>query len=137
MAYVGQNPYNIPVPPYYPNPPVPPCPPPGPHGKLPNDGFLINYEGLKTDTAEVIVNNENRTIRVNVDPQGVDSATTFVYSTPHPMSSWEIDHNMNKYPSVMLVDQDNNVIGADIKYINKNKIVVNLSEAICGRAFLG
>lgn len=145
MAYVGFNPQNVPVPPYYVNPPVPPCPPgppmppgptipPGPHGKFPNDGFLINYEGLATDTAEVVINNQNRTIAVNVNKEGADQH--FVYATPVPMASWEIDHNLNKYPSVTLTDWDGNVIGGDIKYINTNKVIVNLSEPICGRAYL-
>lgn len=180
MAYVGFNPQNIPVPPYYVNPPVPPygmtipmdvtgatipptpptqptdnetgvaiphpyppyprpCPPPpappyGPHGKLPVDGFFINYEGLTTDTAQVTVNNLNRTIKVDVNKQGVD--TTFVYKTVVPMACWEIDHNLNKFPSVTLTDWDDNLISADVKFIDKNKVIVTLSEPICGKAYL-
>ena len=142
MAYVGYNPQNVPVPPYYvnppaqvpPMPPVPPAPPFGPHGKFPNDGFLINYEGIQSDTADVIVNNENRTIKVDVNKQGAD--VNFVYTTPIPMSCWEIEHNMNKYPSVTLSDMAGNVIVGEIRYINLNKVVVNLSEAICGKAYL-
>lgn len=141
MAYVGYNPQNVPVPPYYVNPPVPHCPPgppmppPGPHGKLPNDGFLVNYEGLESETAEVVVDNTNRTIQVNVNKIGTDNI--FEYSTREPLASWQIEHNLNKYPSVMVTDWDYNVIGADIKYVGLNKVIVNLSEPICGRAFLG
>lgn len=166
MAYVGFNPQNIPAPPYYnqpvyyppmpqpaadqsgitpvypappapapvPRPPMPPGPPYGPHGKLPNDGFFINYEGLTTDTAEVTVDNRNRTIKVDVNAGAADQ--TFVYTTPTPMASWEIEHNMNKYPAVMVTDWNNNMILADVKYIDKNTVVVNLSEPICGKAFL-
>lgn len=183
MAYVGYNPQNVPVPPYYVNPAIPPmppmppvpptppddsgegssdipsvtppyppypypphpvpprpCPPPppappyGPHGKFPHDGFLINYEGLTTDTAEVNVDNINRTIKVDVNKLGVDS--TFVYKTVVPMACWEIDHNLNKFPSVTLTDWDDNLISADVKFINMNKVVVNLSEPICGKAYL-
>lgn len=138
MAYVGYNPQNVPVPPYYVNPPAcPPCPPPippGPHGKFPDDGFLINYEGISSDTADVIVDNRNRTIKVDVNKQGAD--VNFVYTTPVKMSCWEIDHNLNKFPSVMLCDMDGNVIMGEIRYVNMNKIIVNLSEAICGKAYL-
>ena len=144
MAYVGYNPQNVPVPPYYVNPPIPPMPPmppgppmppDGPHGKLPNDGFMVNYEGLETETAEVVVDNTNRTIKVNVNKNGSDNV--FEYATREPLASWQIEHNLGKYPSVMVTDWDYNVIGADIKYINTNKIIVNLTEPICGRAFLG
>ena len=164
MAYVGFNPQNIPVPPYYnqphyyppmPTPPVPgettpvdpqddtepgvtptvpPMPPYGPHGKLPNDGFLINYDGIQSDTADVIVDNRNRTIKVDVNKQGVD--TTFVYSTPVPMASWEIQHNLNKYPSVTLTDWHGRMILGEVCYVDKNNVVVHLSEPICGRAYL-
>lgn len=141
MAYVGYNPQNVPVPPYYVNPPMPPAPhcppgpPHGPHGKLPNDGFMLNYEGVKSETSEVIIDNINRTIKVNVNKSGSDNI--FEYATHEPLASWQIEHNLNKYPNVTITDWEYNVIGADIKYVNKNKIIVNLSEPICGRAFLG
>ena len=130
----GVTPPVPPCPPRPPFPPVPPMPPHGPHGKLPVDGFFINYEGLDTDTASVTVDNKQRTISVDVVRGGVDS--TFVYATPTPMASWEIVHEMNKYPSVMVTDWNYNVILADVKYIDKNTVVVNLNEPICGRAFL-
>lgn len=84
MPYINYNPYNTPYP-YNPHmappPPFPPLivsetqpwtgpqePPKGPYGKLSNDGFLINYVGLTSDSAEVIVDNKNRYIKVNAFP---------------------------------------------------------------------
>lgn len=78
MPYVNYNPYNTPYP-FNPDtsPPRPhhivvtdpwagpQQPPKGPYGKLSNDGFLINYIGLTSETAEVIVDNVNRYIKVN------------------------------------------------------------------------
>lgn len=77
---INYNPYNTPLPynpPFVPPEPFPPpkatqpyCgpqrPPKGPYGKFTNDGFLINYNGLASDTAEVIIDNANRYIKVNV-----------------------------------------------------------------------
>ena len=130
MSYVGYNPGNIPVAPYCP-PPAPPAPPIGPHGKLPNNGFMIGYYGLSTDTAEVIVDNRNRTISVNSKVGG-----NFVYETSHKMASWEINHNLNKFPNITLVDMANNMIMGEVKYVDLNRVIVSFTEPICGKAFL-
>ena len=140
MAYVGYNPQNIPVPPYYPPsvPPAPPCPPIppyGPHGKLPNPGVMIDYTGLSSDTADVVVNNQARTIAVNVDPD-LFANKYYVYQTNQPMSDWDINHSLNKFPNITLVDNFNNVIMGTIRYIDLNHIHVSFTEPICGRAFL-
>ena len=142
MAYVGYNPGNIPVPPFAPIPPapapvpvpIPPAPPYGPQGKIPNPGFIIDYTGLSTDSADVVVNNQARTIAVNIKSDLLNNY--FVYQTDQPMSNWDINHGLNKYPNINLVDNTNSAIMGDIHYVDLNHIVVSFTEPICGRAFL-
>lgn len=49
---------------------------------------------------------------------------------------WNIAHNLNKYPSVSVVDSGNNVIYGDITYIDKNNLQIKFSAASGGKAYL-
>ena len=51
-------------------------------------------------------------------------------------SSWNITHNLNKYPSVSIVDSGNNWVVGDIEYINTNELTVNFTAAFSGKAYL-
>ena len=49
---------------------------------------------------------------------------------------WIITHNLGRYPSVTVVDNDNNVVVGDIKYDNTNIITITFDAAFTGCAFL-
>lgn len=51
-------------------------------------------------------------------------------------TSWMVQHNLNKYPSVSVVDSGKNEVVGDINYIDKNNLVINFSHAFSGKAFL-
>ena len=51
-------------------------------------------------------------------------------------TTWSITHNLNKKPSVSVVDSaDNNVYG-DIEYINENQLTITFNSAFSGKAYL-
>lgn len=49
---------------------------------------------------------------------------------------WDIVHNLNKYPSVAIVDSADNVVLGDITYISLNEINIKFIGAFSGKAFL-
>lgn len=49
---------------------------------------------------------------------------------------WNIPHNLNKYPSVNLIDIDGNVVLVDVKHIDLNNIVLTLATPMVGVATL-
>lgn len=51
-------------------------------------------------------------------------------------SSWIIDHNLNKYPHVTLIDDEGNTIEADIFYGSLNQVTVSFAEPQSGKAVL-
>jgi len=51
-------------------------------------------------------------------------------------STWNITHNLNKKPSVMVVDDGENVIVGDINYINQNEITITFTGSVSGKAYL-
>lgn len=69
--------------------------------------------------------NEIRTLAVGyVHEQGVASAV------------WTVQHNLNKYPSVTVVDSAENEIIAEVEYLDKNSVQITMTGASKGRAYL-
>lgn len=63
-----------------------------------------------------------------------DSSYDFVQSIA--LDTWMINHNLGKYPSVVVVDSEmNNVVG-EINYIDVNTLYIRFSEKLAGAAYL-
>jgi|SRR3712207_2203191 len=60
----------------------------------------------------------------------------YVHDQIQSSTVWAIQHNLNKYPSVSVVDSGKNEVVGDINYIDKNNLVINFSHAFSGKAFL-
>lgn len=54
----------------------------------------------------------------------------------NPSRVWEITHNLNKYPTVIITDNDNNEYEGEVKKIDENNIVITFSTAFSGYADL-
>lgn len=65
-----------------------------------------------------------------------EALSTFVFEQGIASDEWVIEHNLNKYPSVSVVDSANNVITPEVEYIDLNNIVVRMNGATTGKAFL-
>lgn len=64
------------------------------------------------------------------------SDKTFVFEQGVASDRWEIQHNLNKYPSVTLVDSANTQFVAQVEYIDENNCVVYMNGATKGKAYL-
>lgn len=67
---------------------------------------------------------------------GVTGSTTFEFSQISPSAKWNIPHNLNKKPSVSIVDSSGNLVIGDVKYINENNVEITFSAAFSGKAYL-
>ncbi len=75
-------------------------------------------------------------IKNYIDNNGV-AAKTFVYDRGGiPASSWSIQHNLNKYPQVSLIDDAGNEIEADVFYSDLNNVSVSFASPVSGKAVL-
>jgi hypothetical protein len=52
-----------------------------------------------------------------------------------PLSSWEIEHNLSKYPSVTIVDSGGTIVIGDVVYNSENKVTVTFGSAFSGKAY--
>lgn len=51
-------------------------------------------------------------------------------------STWIIDHNLNKFPQVTLIDDEGNIIDADVAYGSLNQVTITFAEPQSGKAVL-
>lgn len=63
-----------------------------------------------------------------------DKHFTYIKSTPDKI--WEITHDLDKYPSVTVVDSAGSVVMGDITYTSKSTLTVTFSAAFSGKAYL-
>lgn len=51
-------------------------------------------------------------------------------------AAWIIDHNLNRYPQVTLIDDEGYMFEADIFYNSLNQVTVNFAQPTSGKAVL-
>tara|TARA_R100000908_G_scaffold64452_1_gene48427 strand:- start:893 stop:1579 length:687 start_codon:yes stop_codon:yes gene_type:complete len=61
---------------------------------------------------------------------------TFVYEQGLPASTWVITHDLEKFPSVTVVDSANSTVEGGITYNNENELTLTFSAAFSGKAYL-
>lgn len=59
----------------------------------------------------------------------------FVYNQVTPSSQWDVTHNLNKKPSVTVVDSADSVVIGDVQYINNNQVRLTFVGAFSGKAY--
>ena len=61
---------------------------------------------------------------------------TFVFTQGVPALVWTIQHDLNKFPSVSVVDTANTGVLSQIDYIDNNNITITNSSQFAGKAYL-
>lgn len=67
---------------------------------------------------------------------GILEDKNFVFSQNVASSLWEINHNLNKFPSVTVVDSGNNIVIGEVIYINENNLQISFTSPFSGSAYL-
>lgn len=65
-----------------------------------------------------------------------DGDKHFAFSQSSPASIWYIEHNLNKFPSVTIVDSAGNQVEGDVAYIDINNVMIMFYAAFSGKAYL-
>lgn len=98
---------------------------------------ITNFDALFQIDSELSVVGEGV---INVTTQnGVATVTStnFTFEQGVASDTWVITHNLNKRPSVTVVDSSDSVIVPDeITYIDDNQMVLKFLSAFSGKAYL-
>lgn len=97
-------------------------------------------EALDDNDAKIQTEREER-IAADADLQeqidNIDvTDDTFVYEQGIASDVWVITHNLNKYPSITLVDSAGTVFKAKEEYNSANQVTIYLNGATTGKAYL-
>ena len=60
----------------------------------------------------------------------------FIFNQPTPQVAWTINHNLNKFPSVSVVNTNNILMYGDTTYVDKDNIIITFSAGFSGKAYL-
>ena len=63
-------------------------------------------------------------------------APTFEFTQGVPSTTWNIQHNLAKFPSITVIDTGNTVVTGEYNYINNNNVTLTFSAAFAGKAYL-
>lgn len=61
---------------------------------------------------------------------------TYIHKQVIASNTWEITHNLYKYPSVSVVDTGGNVVIGDVEYTSLNTLVIKFTAPFSGTAYL-
>ena len=50
-------------------------------------------------------------------------------------NQWNITHDLNKYPSVSIIDSGNNIVIGDIEYNSLNSVILRFNASFSGKAY--
>ena len=88
---------------------------------------------------DITSDTQNRTITLTYR-DNLSIQDTYKFSHIHNQtvssSTWSITHNLNKYPSVSIVDSSNEEVIGEVEHINANSLTVKFSAPFSGKAFL-
>lgn len=97
-------------------------------------GIAVN--GLPTGgtAGQVLIKNSN----TNFDAvwQTIETQTRYIHEQGSAASTWTINHNMNCYPSVTVVDTAKTVVIGQVHYTNTNTLTITFASAFKGTAYL-
>lgn len=65
-----------------------------------------------------------------------ENTKSYTFTQLTPISVWLITHNLNKKPSVTIVDSANSVVVGEISYLDNNSLLVSFSSGFSGQAYL-
>jgi len=101
-------------------------------------------KGEKGDTptslpASGIIEDENKVFLTSLDKQNLlDSLTkeNYIHNQIMASSVWTINHTLNKFPSINIVDSAGSLVIGDVAYTSLSQIVVSFTAPFSGIAYL-
>ena len=61
---------------------------------------------------------------------------TFIFDQVAASTTWNIQHNLGKFPSITVIDTANTVVTGEYTYIDNNNVTLTFSAAFAGKAYL-
>lgn len=66
----------------------------------------------------------------------LNQTQSWVFEQPTMSNQWDIQHNLNRYPSVTIIDLDGVEVVGDVTYIDENRLCIDFTEQFSGKVIL-
>lgn len=72
----------------------------------------------------------------SVDQRWENKNITYTHVQSSPSDTWNVTHNLGKFPSVSTVDSSNNKVIGDVEYIDTNSLVIRFCSVFSGKSYI-
>jgi hypothetical protein len=79
---------------------------------------------------------EIKQIRINGVIYDLPKDKNLMYEQTTPSKVWTIVHNLDKFPSINLLDANGVIMFADIKYVDMSTVEITFATEVTGKALL-
>ena len=104
------------------------------------DSYTVSTAGFYTLNLTNIGGNGNLTDLLYYDfavfTLSSQGAPTFIFTQGVPATVWNISHNLGKFPSVAVTNNNDIVTNGEITYIDNNNLTCTFSAGFAGTAYL-
>jgi len=106
-----------------------------------NTAFVVS-DGVNSDsilTGETLLvesANSGLAIAVSNNKLTFTAKLGYVFTQSTPAAVWTINHDLEKYPAVSIVDSANDEVIGEVHYTSTSQVVITFSAAFSGKAFL-
>ena len=72
---------------------------------------------------------------ITVSPVQVESDKHYTHNQTVASSEWTVQHNLNKYPSVEVINSSGRRITGEVQYIDEDNLVVRFEYSFTGKVY--
>lgn len=105
-------------------------------GKAEIKPLVDEAKGYKNEAAQSAQNAAASADRAEAAAESIVSDKTFVFEQGEASDTWEIEHNLGKFPSVEIVDTAGSRFFPAIQWVDENKCIATMNGATKGKAYL-
>lgn len=66
----------------------------------------------------------------------ISGATTYIHDQLQTSATWLIQHDLERFPSIEVVDSAGTVVVGGIQYVDENNVTITFSSPFTGKAYL-
>ena len=93
-----------------------------------------HIDGSKIDGFEDHIN--DTVVHITNEERVLWNKRTFVHEQARVSDVWEVTHDLDKHPSVTVVDSAGTVVVGDVQYVDNSNIILTFNGAFSGTAYL-
>ena len=104
------------------------------------DSYTISNAGFYTLNLTNLAGNGNLTDLLYYDfavfTLSSQGTPTFIFNQGVAATTWNVNHNLGKFPSITVIDTANTVVTGEYTYTDNNNVTLTFSAGFAGKAYL-